>query len=159
MEVSSAVDDMTMNLIGIFIVNRDHIARIINPPNKQVYWVALGGELHILCEGYGDGDNNNLLYWHDGQSDVTQYSGQCFELDINNGSCISPMYEEYRALRVKSYRTRVNDCRTSTSSTQRSLLDISIVNWTDSSSSYTCVSTKERSTSELSVSVQVIVGK
>ena len=157
MEVSSAVDDMTMNLIGIFIVNRDHIARIINPPNKQVYRVALGEELHILCEGYGDGDNNNLLYWHDGQSDVTQYSGHCFELDINNSSCISPMYEEYRASRVKSYRTRVDDCRTS--STQKNLLDISIVNWTDSVSSYTCVSTKETSLSQQNVTVQIIVGK
>ena len=156
MEVSSAVDNMTMNLIGIFIVNRYHFASIITPPNKQVYRVALGEQLHILCEGYGDGDNNNLLYWHNGQSAVTQYSGQCFELNINNRSCISPKYEEYRASRVKSYRTRVNDCRTS--STQKNLLDISIVNWTDSVSSYTCVSTKETSSSQRNVTVQIIVG-
>ena len=137
-------------------MNRDHIARITNPSNKQVYRVALGEELHILCEGYGDGDNKNLLYWRDGQSVVSQYSGHCVELDINNGSCIAPMYEKYRTSRVKSYRTSLQDCR---SSIQRSLLDISIVNWTDSSSYYSCVSTKERSTSELSVSVDIIVGK
>ena len=138
-------------------MDQHHIARIVNPPNKKVYRVVLGGELHILCEGYGDGDNNNLLDWHDGQSAVTQYSGQCSELDINNRSCISPMYKEYRSSRVKSYRTRVPDCRTS--SVQKSLLDISIVNWTDSVSSYTCVSTKETSLSQQNVTVQIIVGK
>ena len=145
--------------MNLFIVDQDHIARITNPSNKQVYRVALGEQLHILCEGYGDGDHNNLLYWHDGQSAVTQYSGHCVQLDINNGSCISPMYEKYRTSRVKSYRTSLQDCRTSTSSTQRSLLDISIVNWTDSLSYYSCVSTKERSASQLSVSVDVVVGK
>ena len=138
-------------------MDQDHIARITNPSNKQVYRVALGEQLHILCEGYGDGDNNNLLYWHDGQSVVTQYVGYCAELDINNSSCIPPLYEEYRASRVKSYRTRLYDC--STSARQKSLLDISIVNWTDSVSSYSCVSTKEGSTSQLNVTVYVIVGE
>ena len=138
-------------------MDQDHIARITNPSNQQVYRVALGEQLHILCEGYGDGDNKNLLYWRDGQSFVTQYRGHCAELDINNSSCIAPEYEQYRASRVKSYRTKLNDCTASTK--QRSLLDISIANWTDGGSLYTCVSTKEASTSQLNVTVHVIIGK
>lgn len=128
---------------------------ITTPVNGEVYRAALGEKLSIWCEGHGDGDNRNLLYWREGQSVVEQFAGHCYDLDIKNRSCISPMYDKYRALRLKSYRIRVKSCISF--SFQRSLLDISIANWTDNVR-YTCVTSKQPSTVERNVSVTVVVG-
>ena len=132
--------------------------------NNQVYRVALGESLFAMCEAHGDGNNRNVLFWHKGQSTVTQFSGHCYDLDINNRSCIAPQYEEYRRTRVKSYKIRIGEC--SSLNFQRSYLDISIANWTDNGS-YSCVSSIMSNTYNVSsilsntyynVSTHIIVG-
>ena len=130
--------------------------------NNQVYRVALGENLFALCEARGggaDGSIKNLIFWRKGQSDVKQFSGHCFDLDINNSSCIAPRYEEYKRTRVKTYRIRTGGCYAFFY--QRSYLDISIANWTDNGS-YSCVSSRLPNTqSQLqwqNVSTHIIIG-
>lgn len=124
--------------------------------NNQVYHVALGENLFALCEARagGDGSVKNLLFWRKDQSDVRQFSGHCYDLDINNSSCIAPMYEEYKRTRVKAYRIRVGDCNAF--SFQKTYLDISIANWSDNGS-YSCVSARSHIQLQ-KVSTQIIVG-
>ena len=152
---SKPYSNMIIKFTLVFIVNYNNIAKIFSPINGEVYHVNLGESLFIMCEADGDGDNRNLLYWRKGNSDVEQFTGHCYSLDINNSSCISSMYDKYRELRVKAYRTTLRDC--DIYSIQRSMLDISILDWTDSAM-YTCVTSKERINSERNVSVHIIVG-
>ena len=136
-------------------MNHNNIAKITTPINGGVYRVNLGESLFIMCAADGDGDNRNTLYWREGKSNVEQFVGHCNSLDINNSSCIAPLYDKYRTLRVKSYRTATRDCNAY--SIQRSMLDISIIDWTDSVT-FTCVTSKETINAERNVSVHVVVG-
>ena len=123
--------------------------------NNQVYRVALGENLFALCEARGGGLSNDLLFWHKDQSVVKQFSGRCYDLDINNSSCIAPMYEEYKRTRVKAYSVKLRDCRFLIF--QRTYLDISIANWTDNGL-YSCVSSQLPNEPLQNVSTHIIIG-
>jgi len=106
--------------------------------NNEVHYIALGEKLFIPCNLLGY-DYFTLLFWRKSQLNVKQYNDQCpDDFDINNSSCIDPMYEEYRSTRVKSRFERTVKCNRLV--ILRSTLDISIVNWTDNGSTYNCVS-------------------
>lgn len=124
--------------------------KISNLVNEEIRYIALGEELWLTCDSISDGNHDPRLFWQNGQSNVPQFIGDCNTFDINNSSCILPYreYEEYRKLRVKSYINILGKCTRMIF--WRSSLDISIVNWTDNGSSYSCVSSNKYDSTHVS---------
>ena len=145
-----------INLPNIIVGSARLPATITYPPNNKVYRAALGETLFAMCEAFNENIIKSLLFWRQGLSDVKQFHGLCFNLNLSDSSCIAPpvYFEEYKRLRVKSYTTHTRDC-SGLSRYLKSYLDISIVDWSDNGS-YTCLTSSDVNTD--TVSVDIIVG-
>lgn len=134
----------------------DRHPKVLHPQNGTKYYVALGKPLVIACETLGDFKIS--VTWRNRQISVNQSVEHCRHFDINNSSCISPSLDDYKVKRVRSRVIRLQECEGEVIT--KSTLDISVADWTDSGSSYSCI-TKANDTSNISIElyINVIVGK
>ena len=109
---------------------------VVAPINNTVYYTALGDNLVVSCEAYGN--SRGSLTWYKGETSVRQFiqHPQCIDFDITNSSCIIPSYTDYIRERVRSRTRQEQGCISEAEFF--SYLDISVTNWTDNGLPYRC---------------------
>ena len=130
---------------------------VVAPINNTVYYTALGDNLVVSCEAYGN--SKGSLTWYKGETSVSQFiqQPQCVDFDITNSSCVIPSYTDYIRERVRS-RTR-QEKRCVSEVEIFSYLDISVTNWTDNGLPYRCTPrTTDNSNEEGAHLIYVVVG-
>ena len=131
--------------------------KISYPENKTTYYAALGSNLIVPCEAYGDDEAS--VSWHKWDTSVVQFTQNCNDFDESYSSslCISPSIDEYLKERVKSRVLKFEECKGQL--IVNNSLDISVANWTDNGASYSCV---PRSTQHANIAgevhINIIVG-
>jgi len=110
-------------------------SKIINKVNEATYHVALGENLIARCEVYGDYDTS--VTWREDQMSIKQSIQNYKNFDVNNQTHISPSLNDYKKERVRSRVLQLDVC--DHEALTISMLDISVADWTDNGSSYSCV--------------------
>ena len=126
------------------------------PINNTVYYTALGDNLVVPCEAFGN--SRGSLTWYKGETSVWQSIQQCVvNFDIKNSSCIGPSYTDYIRERVRSRTHQEIGCYSEVEFF--SYLDISVTNWTDNGLPYRCTPrATDDSTEEEAYLIYVVVG-
>ena len=128
---------------------------VIAPINNTVYYTALGDNLVVSCEAYGN--SKGSLTWYKGETSVIQSIQLCVDFDITNSSCVIPSYTDYIRERVRSRTRQETGCVSEVEFF--SYLDISVTNWTDSGLPYRCTPrTTDDSNEEGAHLIYVVVG-
>ena len=128
---------------------------VIAPINNTVYYTALGDNLVVPCEAYGN--SKGSLTWYKGEKSVRHFIQLCVDFDITNLSCVIPSYTPYIRERVRSRTRQEIGCFSEVEFF--SYLDISVTNWTDNGLPYRCTPrTTDDSNEEGAHLIYVVVG-